>query len=125
MIALGVLGESSQSGIEASATVRRVGPKVTRFKAGSQVVVCNKGLFRTRARANEHECIEIPSGLSLQDAATIPAVYATAFYSLVTIGQLQPHQVSREEKLLDFYLVLEANIMESLFSFIVPQEAWV
>lgn len=97
MIALGVMGESSESGIEASATVRRVGAKVTRFKAGNQVVVCNKGLFRTRARVDEHDCIEIPSGLSLQDAATIPAVYATAFYSLVTIGQLQPHQVSREK----------------------------
>ncbi|KAK9851186.1 ketoacyl-synt-domain-containing protein [Penicillium brevicompactum] len=92
MIALGVMGESSQSGIEASATVRRVGAKVTRFEPGNRVVVCNKGLFRTRARADEHECIEIPPGLSLQDAATIPAVYATAFYSLITIGQLQSNQ---------------------------------
>lgn len=104
MIALGVMGESSQSGIEASATVRRVGAKVTRFEPGSRVVVCNKGLFRTRARADEHECIEIPPGLSLQDAATIPAVYATAFYSLITIGQLQSNQASGTNQPPDFQL---------------------
>ncbi|PYI34570.1 ketoacyl-synt-domain-containing protein [Aspergillus indologenus CBS 114.80] len=92
MVALGVMGDSSELGMEASATVRRVGGKVTRFKAGDQVVVCGKGLFRTRAQFQEHECTKIPPGLSLEDAAAVAAVYATAFYALITVGQIQPGQ---------------------------------
>ncbi|KAJ5748316.1 ketoacyl-synt-domain-containing protein [Penicillium nucicola] len=119
MIALGVMGESNQSGIEASAIVRRVGAKVTRFKTGNKVVVCSKGLFRTRARVDENDCIEIPPGLSFEDAATIPAVYATSFYSLVTIGQLQPHQIYATAGLPEkrSYLHAEYGIpMENIFS---------
>ncbi|PYH80087.1 ketoacyl-synt-domain-containing protein [Aspergillus uvarum CBS 121591] len=92
MVALGVMGEANELGIEASATVRRVGDKVTRFEAGDRVVVCGKGLFRTRAHFQEHECTKIPPGLSLEDAATVSAVYATAFYALITVGQIQPGQ---------------------------------
>ncbi|OJJ99176.1 hypothetical protein ASPACDRAFT_1870238 [Aspergillus aculeatus ATCC 16872] len=92
MVALGVMGDASELGIEASATVRRVGDKVTRFEAGDRVVVCGKGLFRTRAHFREHECTKIPPGLSLEDAAAVSAVYATAFYALITVGQIQPGQ---------------------------------
>ncbi|RAH67812.1 type I polyketide synthase [Aspergillus aculeatinus CBS 121060] len=92
MVTLGVMGDASELGIEASATVRRVGDKVTRLKAGDRVVVCGKGLFRTRAHFQEHECTKIPPGLSLEDAAAVSAVYATAFYALITVGQLQPGQ---------------------------------
>ena len=93
MVALGVMDEMDQCGIEASATVRRLGPNVADLRVGDKIVVCSDGLFRTRACVNQHQCIKIPPGLSLSDAATLPAVYATAFYCLITAGQLQRDQV--------------------------------
>lgn len=125
MVALGVMGDASELGIEASATVRRVGDKVTRFEAGDRVVVCGKGLFRTRAHFREHECTKIPPGLSLEDAAAVSAVYATAFYALITVGQIQPGQVRRDSVLsVKSIAVGQADISERLSSFTVPPGVW-
>lgn len=95
MVALGVMGESNELGIEASAVVRTVGAGVARFKPGDRVLICGKGLFRSRTVVDQTQCIGIPPKLLSEEAATIPAVYATAFYSLVTIGQLEAGKVSK------------------------------
>ena len=50
--------------------------------------------FATRLIVSENLCEEIPGGLSFEDAATMPCVYATSIYSIFTVGNLKKGQVS-------------------------------
>ncbi|GMF78452.1 unnamed protein product [Aspergillus oryzae] len=49
--------------------------------------------YETRAYIVRAErCVQIPDNISLEDAATIPCVYATVVYSLITVGGLKRGQ---------------------------------
>ncbi|KAL0935770.1 KR domain-containing protein [Colletotrichum truncatum] len=79
-------------GLEASGVVSAVGPDVKHLRAGDRVFLLNRGSFSTSITIPEELCEKIPDGLSLEDAATMPCVYATAIYSLFNIGRLQRGQ---------------------------------
>ncbi|KAJ5537168.1 Fum1p [Penicillium frequentans] len=92
MVAMGLVGHKDQIGIEGSGLVRRVGSDVKDFSPGDRVIVCCKGVFKTRITIDPEHCWKIPDGISLADAASMPTVYVTAIYSLIELGNLQKDQ---------------------------------
>lgn len=81
-------------GLEASGRVRRVGQKVKDLGPGDRVMILSSCSFGTRLVVPEDVCERIPGGLSFEDAATMPCVFATAIYSIFDVGNLQKGQVS-------------------------------
>ena len=93
MIALGLYpDEDAAMGVEASGTVIETGPGASRFAVGDRVT----GLFPegtgTIATTDERLMIKIPAGWSDADAATAPVVFATAYYALSVLAEVQPGQ---------------------------------
>lgn len=93
MVSMGIVGTTDDFGLECSGIVRRVGSSVRNVVEGDRVVVAGLGVLRNRITVQQDLCIRIPEGLSLEDASTMPTVYATAIYSLVTQGNLKRGQV--------------------------------
>jgi putative PIG3 family NAD(P)H quinone oxidoreductase len=78
-------------GLEYAGEVEAVRPGVTRWKIGDRVM----GLVGGGGQAefvvvHQDETMPIPSGLSYEEAATIPEVFLTAYDALVTRGRTQP-----------------------------------
>ena len=92
-MSMGIVGTADDFGLECSGVVRRVGSNVRNVAIGDRVVVAGLGVLRNRITVLQELCIKIPEGLSLEDAASMPTVYATAIYSLVTQGNLKEGQV--------------------------------
>lgn len=80
-------------GLEGAGIVHGVGPKVTDFKVGDRVMMFEHGCFSTRIAISAKLCAKIPSGLSFEEAATLPCVYSTVIHSLLEIGRLEKGQV--------------------------------
>lgn len=93
MTSMGVIGSVENIGIEGSGIVRSTGSKVKELREGDRVILFGSGLMRSRAKVTEDCCLKIPSDLSLEGAATMTAVFATAIYSLLHIGLLKKDQV--------------------------------
>ncbi|KAK3368030.1 hypothetical protein B0H63DRAFT_424209 [Podospora didyma] len=72
-----------------SGTVTRVGRSVKAYKAGDRVCALVQGPFSTHARAKESSVVTIPTTLSVESAAPIPAAYSAAHYALTDIARLR------------------------------------
>lgn len=83
MVSMGVVGNKDEFGIEGSVLIRRVGSAVKDLQVGDRVIVLDLGLLRTRTVTSARRCLKIPENLSLEDAAAMPSVYATAIHSLI------------------------------------------
>lgn len=94
MVTLGIIDGERGLGLEASGVVRRVGAEVTHLRPGDRVTALGTGLYTSRLVTSSKICFPIASEISMEDAATIPVAYATAIYSLLTVGQLERAQVS-------------------------------
>ncbi|RAK90795.1 polyketide synthase [Aspergillus costaricaensis CBS 115574] len=92
MISMGLMGETSEIGLEAAGIVRNVGSGVQNIQVGDKVSVFGTGLMGTRKIVPANTCLVLPEGLSLEDAAAGPCVFSTALYSLVKCGNLQKGQ---------------------------------
>jgi D-arabinose 1-dehydrogenase-like Zn-dependent alcohol dehydrogenase len=92
MVALGVVGDRSEFGVEGSGIIRRVGSAVTHVKVGDAVIVVGDGLLCTRKIVAGERCFSLPNVIGLADAATIACVYGTVILSLIQIGRLQKGQ---------------------------------
>ncbi|PGH10329.1 hypothetical protein GX51_00086 [Blastomyces parvus] len=79
-------------GVEAAGIVTAVGPDVKDLRIGDRVMLLQNGSFRSHVVAPEKLCAKIPGSLIFEDAATMPAVFGTAVYSLLHLGGLQRHQ---------------------------------
>lgn len=77
-------------GLEFSGVVSRVGERVSGFKPGDRVVGFGPASFSTRAVTTTTALSLIPSGLSFEAAATIPATFFTVWYALCHQARLQP-----------------------------------
>ncbi|MGH3595588.1 MAG: acyltransferase domain-containing protein, partial [Mycobacterium sp.] len=93
MITLGLYPDvDAAMGVEASGVVIEVGSGVTEFAVGDRVT----GLFPegtgTVATTDQRLLMEIPAGWSYTDAATVPVVFATAYYALSTLAEAKPGQ---------------------------------
>ena len=89
-------GEETDEGLgsDGSGIVRQIGSQVTDLCLGDRVFVLAKGCFSTFLKCSASQCAKIPSGMSFEDAATMPSVYCTVIYSLIDIGRLEQGQVS-------------------------------
>jgi NADPH:quinone reductase-like Zn-dependent oxidoreductase len=91
---MGFIGQKNDIGCEATGIVKSVGPGSHHqdFKPGDAVCVLGSSLLRTFVVAKSAMCYKLPTGISLEDAATIPCVYSTVVYSLLTLGRLERGQ---------------------------------
>lgn len=80
-------------GLEAAGIVRRIGPNVRDLMPGDRVMLLSSCAFGTRVVVSENVCERIPGGLSFEDAATMPCVFATAIYAIFDVGNLKRGQV--------------------------------
>lgn len=87
LVALGSLNER-KLGVDASGVVTRVGKAVTGLKAGDRVMTATCDAFATYVRFPAAGAIAMPEEMSFQDAASMPLVFLTAYYALVTAGGL-------------------------------------
>ncbi|KAI9037118.1 lovastatin diketide synthase LovF [Aspergillus affinis] len=92
MISMGLMGDTSQIGLEAAGIVRNVGSEVKTIQVGDRVSILRKGLMGTRKIIPASFCFVIPDYMSLKDAAACPCVFSTAIYSLINCGNLQKGQ---------------------------------
>lgn len=78
-------------GFEVSGTVRQVGPAVTKFKVGQQVIgfTLFNG-YATQAVVAEHQVIALPESFTLEEGAAFPAVFFTAYHALYQHIVLHP-----------------------------------
>jgi acyl transferase domain-containing protein/NADPH:quinone reductase-like Zn-dependent oxidoreductase len=77
-----------------SGTVTRIGRKVCDVSVGTRVCALAEGPFGTHARAKITSTAIIPpaaaASLSMEEAASIPAAFAAAYYALVHVAKVQP-----------------------------------
>ncbi|MGB8208490.1 MAG: beta-ketoacyl synthase N-terminal-like domain-containing protein, partial [Mycobacterium sp.] len=93
MIALGLYpDDDAVMGVEASGIVVETASDDGRFAVGDRVT----GLFPegtgTLAITDARLLMEIPTGWSYAEAATAPVVFATAYYALTSLADVQPGQ---------------------------------
>jgi len=83
-------------GHDMAGTVRRVGPKVRRFKPGDEVYARPRdgriGTFAEYISVNEADVALKPSNLTMEQAASIPLVALTAWQALVERAKLKKGQ---------------------------------
>lgn len=60
---------------------------------GDRVLIFDHGCFSTRLVTSFRLCVKMPDDLGFKAAATMPFVYNTAIFSLLTIGRLEKGQV--------------------------------
>jgi NADPH:quinone reductase-like Zn-dependent oxidoreductase len=88
MIAMGQIADTDL-GVECSGVVTRVGSGVTKYKVGDRVITFRLGCFRNFLRNPEEMFQKIPDDMSFEDAASIPCIYSTVYYSLFDVAHLQ------------------------------------
>lgn len=75
-------------GVECSGIVKSVGKNVVDASAGQRVMAMPEGAYSTYARCPSTSIALIPDSMSIEEAATIPIVYCTAYYGLFDLGRL-------------------------------------
>ncbi|MCJ1405286.1 hypothetical protein MMC11_008513 [Xylographa trunciseda] len=81
LVALGQVGDD-HIGQECAGIVSRVGTNVS-FKVGDRVVSWEGGSMKTYCRSKAINALIVPDDMSLSTAASHPAIFSTAYYSLV------------------------------------------
>ena len=77
-------------GSEAAGEVVAVGPDVTRFKIGDQVMSRHRlGAFAELGNAAAENCDPIPDRMSIEEAAVFRGAYSTAYHALLQRGRLK------------------------------------
>ncbi len=75
-------------GIEAAGIVTAVGPGVTRFRVGDEVLGVVPFSLASHARTAEYALVPMPRNINFRQAATIPITFLTAHYALCKLAQL-------------------------------------
>ncbi|KAK5991578.1 Highly reducing polyketide synthase gloL [Cladobotryum mycophilum] len=93
MIAMGLVkGADDCLGFEASGVITRVGSKVDKVKVGDQVMTIYSGLLATRKVVPASAIFPLPNSVTLEEAVTMPIVYATVLYCVITVARLEKGQ---------------------------------
>ncbi|EKG12367.1 Beta-ketoacyl synthase [Macrophomina phaseolina MS6] len=87
LVAMGNLNEQ-KLGVDVSGVVTRVGANVKGLKPGNRVCTSSCDTFATYVRFPVQGAIPMPEGMSFEDAASLPLIYLTAYYALITVGRL-------------------------------------
>tara|TARA_B110000046_G_scaffold97505_1_gene105202 strand:+ start:4 stop:6222 length:6219 start_codon:yes stop_codon:yes gene_type:complete len=91
MIAMGLLSDDAVDGglfgrtfgLECSGVITKVGADVTNVKVGDEVMATAPSCLGGFAYAYGVHCVKKPSGINWQEAASLPVVYTTAYFSLI------------------------------------------
>ncbi|PYH65910.1 type I polyketide synthase [Aspergillus vadensis CBS 113365] len=92
LVAMGLIGNPNDMGLEATGVVRRVAPDVTDLTPGDRVGALGTGLFCNRTVLRREAVSKLPDSLALGDGAAMLTVYCTVIYSLMQVGNLQKGQ---------------------------------
>ena len=88
-------GASDLPGLEVSGTVRAVGPGVAWPRVGDAVcALVAGGGYAERCVAPAPQCLPIPPGVDLVDAAALPETFFTVWTNLFEDGRLGPGQTA-------------------------------
>jgi NADPH:quinone reductase-like Zn-dependent oxidoreductase/acyl carrier protein len=85
-------GDPGPLGGECAGVVTAVGPGVTGLSVGDEVMALSPGAFAAFVTVDAALVIAKPANLSFEQAATVPGVFLTAYYAVVKIARLQPHE---------------------------------
>jgi NADPH2:quinone reductase len=78
-------------GSEAAAEIVAVGPGVSGFAPGDNVMCrLRLGAFAERATVKAKDCDRVPAAMTLDEAAVFRNVYHTAYHALLQRGRLKP-----------------------------------
>lgn len=77
-------------GIECAGRVAKVGPGVTEFKPGDEVIAVAPFAFGAYVTTYAAMVAPKPAGMTFEEAATLPIAFLTAQYALNYLGRLQP-----------------------------------
>jgi NADPH:quinone reductase-like Zn-dependent oxidoreductase len=87
LIAMGQIS-GNRLGFECAGIVSRAG-NASGFETGQRVTCCTlSGAYKTFVRADASWVFDLPDHIPFTDAAGIPLVFATAYYSLVEVARL-------------------------------------
>jgi phthiocerol/phenolphthiocerol synthesis type-I polyketide synthase C len=97
LVGLGILDDdllgagltAASLGFECSGTVSRIGPGVSRFKIGDPVMGFAKDAFTSHVVTPAWHFHQVPEGVAVEAAATIPVAFVTAWYALVERAHLK------------------------------------
>jgi NADPH:quinone reductase len=82
-------GASDIPGLEVAGTAVALGPKVTRFKEGDAVcALVTGGGYAAYCIAPEPQCLPVPKGFSMVEAAALPETFFTVWHNLFERGRL-------------------------------------
>ncbi len=87
--ALGMYPEAAPLGGECAGRITAVGPGVTQFQAGDEVMALTPNAFSTYVVTIAELVAHKPKAMSFTEAAGIPIVFLTAEYALNHLGQMQ------------------------------------
>ncbi|CAG8028853.1 unnamed protein product [Penicillium olsonii] len=87
LMAMGQL-QGDRLGQECSGIVTKVGSAVRYFREGDRVCAMSPGSLSTFTRCQASSAWVIPDKMPFEVAASIPAVFCTAYYSLIDLGRL-------------------------------------
>jgi acyl transferase domain-containing protein/acyl carrier protein len=95
LLALGAISDgaaegSPRLGQECAGRIMAVGPGVTAFEVGQEVVALASMSFSTFVIADQRLVAPKPAHLTFAEAATIPVAFLTAYYALHHVARLMP-----------------------------------
>ncbi|MFJ5222667.1 type I polyketide synthase [Streptomyces sp. NPDC088400] len=82
-------GDAGRMGLEGSGVILEVGPDVADLAVGDRVMGMLHGGFGPAAVADARMLAPMPTGWSFEQAASVPVVFLTAYYSLVDLAGLE------------------------------------
>ena len=83
-------GASDLPGLEVAGTIAAIGEGASKWQVGDKVcALVPGGGYATYCRAPAVQCLPVPNGLSMAEAATLPEVYFTIWFNLAMQGDLR------------------------------------
>ncbi len=87
-------GVTEVPGLEVAGTIAAVGPAVTDWKVGDEVcALVAGGGYAEYCLAPQEQCLPIPRGLSMVEAASLPETYFTVWSNVFDRAHLAPREV--------------------------------
>lgn len=90
LIALGRVS-SDHIGRDCAGIVTQAGSNSS-FAIGDRVVCTTVGAYQTRARVKAVAACRMPDAMSFATAAALPVPFLTAYYALVEVARIRPHE---------------------------------
>ena len=79
-------------GLDVGGVIEEVGPEVTGWREGDPVIALVRGAYAEFAIAKGVLAYRPPREMAIQEAASIPCVFLTAWYGLTNLGQVKPEE---------------------------------